>query len=94
MAYEQWPVLLASAGISLVLCLLLMPVARKTGLLDHPAERKVHSHSVPLVGGTAIYLSMILVITLATPYAVEISLFKSETKFTSKALFSIDRNST
>ena len=71
MAYELWPVFLASAGISLVLCLLLMPVARKTGLLDHPAERKVHSDSVPLVGGTAIYLTMILVITLATPYAVE-----------------------
>ena len=71
MAYELWTVLLASVGISLVLCLLLIPVARKTGLLDHPAERKVHSDSVPLVGGTAILLSMILVITLATPYAVE-----------------------
>lgn len=71
MAYEQWPFLLESAGVSLLLCLLLMPVARKTGLLDHPAERKVHRDPVPLVGGAAIYLAMILMIILATPYAVE-----------------------
>ena len=56
---------------NMLLCLLLVPVARKTGLLDHPAERKVHRDPVPLVGGTAIYLSMIQVIILATPYAAE-----------------------
>ena len=49
MLFEAWHTLLASAGISLLLCLLLTPLARKIGLLDHPSERKVHDNSVPLV---------------------------------------------
>lgn len=71
MAFEQWSFFLASVGVSLALCLLLMPVARKTGLLDHPAIRKVHREPVPLVGGSAIYLAMVLVVSLATPFAAE-----------------------
>ena len=71
MAFEQWPVLLASAGISLLLCLLLSPIARKTGLLDHPSERKVHRNPVPLVGGAAIFLAMVIVIAFVTPYGFE-----------------------
>ncbi len=68
MDFEPWPILLATTGISLVLCLLLIPVARKTGLLDHPSSRKVHNKPVPLVGGVAIYLAMLIAITLFTPY--------------------------
>ena len=71
MGFEPWLILLASAGIALLLCLLLTPVARKTGLLDHPSERKVHQDPVPLVGGAAIYLTMVLLIALATPYGAE-----------------------
>jgi len=71
MGFEPWPVLLASAGISLLLCLILTPLARKIGLLDHPSERKVHQESVPLVGGIAIYLAMVLVIVLVTPFGFE-----------------------
>lgn len=71
MGFEPWLILLASAGIALLLCLLLTPVARKIGLLDHPSERKVHQDPVPLVGGAAIYLTMVLLIALATPYGAE-----------------------
>ena len=71
MLFEAWPTLLASAGISLLLCLLLTPLARKIGLLDHPSERKVHDNSVPLVGGAAIFITLALVITLATGYGFE-----------------------
>lgn len=69
MVFESWQLLVASAGIALLLCLLFTPVARKAGLLDHPAMRKLHRDPIPLVGGAAIYLGMILVIILATPYA-------------------------
>ena len=55
----------------MLLCLLLTPLARIIGLLDHPSERKVHSNPVPLVGGAAIYITMVLVFTLATPYGIE-----------------------
>ncbi len=34
---------------------LLMPLAKKIGLLDNPNERKHHQGSVPLVGGIAIF---------------------------------------
>ena len=69
MVVEPWSYLLATAGISLVLCLLLIPVANRTGLLDHPSSRKVHSKPVPLVGGVAIYLAMVLAIILFTPFS-------------------------
>ena len=71
MFFNSWQIFIASAGIALVLCLLFSPLAHKTGLLDHPSARKVHSDSVPLVGGSAIYLTMALVITLATPYGMQ-----------------------
>lgn len=71
MAFEHWPELLESSAISLLLCLLLTPVARKIGLLDHPSHRKVHRDPVPLVGGAAIYITMALVISLATAYGME-----------------------
>ena len=71
MLFEAWSTLLASAGISLLLCLLLRPVAAKIGLLDHPAERKVHRKPVPLVGGAAIFVTLVLVVLFATPYQSE-----------------------
>ena len=71
MAFELWQTLLASAGITSMLCLMLMPVARKTGLLDQPSDRKVHSRPVPLVGGAAIYLAMLFTVVVATPNVVD-----------------------
>lgn len=71
MFFESWQILATSAGISLLLCLLLSPLARKAGLLDHPSIRKVHQEPVPLAGGSAIYATMVLVITLATAYGFE-----------------------
>ncbi|GGP85160.1 UDP-N-acetylglucosamine--undecaprenyl-phosphate N-acetylglucosaminephosphotransferase [Shewanella ulleungensis] len=39
---------------------LVKPLAVKTGLLDYPCERKVHDGHIPLVGGIAIYLSVLI----------------------------------
>jgi UDP-GlcNAc:undecaprenyl-phosphate GlcNAc-1-phosphate transferase len=47
----------------------LMPVARKTGLVDRPSSRKKHTGSVPLVGGIAIFLAVVLVCALVGPPA-------------------------
>jgi UDP-GlcNAc:undecaprenyl-phosphate GlcNAc-1-phosphate transferase len=69
MVFEPWTILLATAGISAVLCVLLTPMAKRTGLLDHPSDRKIHKSPTPLVGGLAIYVTFILAIFLATPYA-------------------------
>jgi len=68
MTLEPWVILSITAGLSLALCLILMPVAQYIGLLDKPSERKVHRKPIPLVGGLAVFLAMVAAITLATPY--------------------------
>lgn len=46
---------------STVLCVyLLKPLAPKLGLVDHPSGRKAHQGIVPLVGGIAIWLSLLI----------------------------------
>jgi len=44
------------------LCLLLSPLARMAGWLDHPLQRKVHVDPTPLVGGVAVFLSVAIVL--------------------------------
>src|SRR5688572_29488055 len=39
---------------------LLSRLAPSVGLVDHPGGRRVHAHPVPLVGGLAIFLAMVL----------------------------------
>jgi len=68
MTTDPWITLLATAGLSLVLCLILMPITIKLGLIDHPSERKVHENPIPMAGGPAIFLAMVIAITMATPY--------------------------
>ena len=71
MAFEPWIILSATAGLSLLLDLLLMPIARRIGLLDHPSDRKVHRKPIPLTGGLAIFLAMVTAITFTTPYGTQ-----------------------
>jgi UDP-GlcNAc:undecaprenyl-phosphate GlcNAc-1-phosphate transferase len=52
--------LLTALACSLLVCAVLIPLARATGLVDHPATRKVHAEPTPLVGGVGIFLSMLI----------------------------------
>ncbi len=52
-------VLLAGLG-SFVAIQLLRPLANKVGLVDLPGDRKSHVGQVPLVGGVAVYASLVL----------------------------------
>ena len=47
--------LLATAA----LCLALIPLARRIGLVDHPGVRKVHETVTPLTGGPAVLLALV-----------------------------------
>ncbi len=51
---------------TLLLSLLLVPLARKTAfrfnILDKPGERKIHAQAKPYLGGVAVFLSFIIVI--------------------------------
>ena len=44
--------------------LVLYPIALKIGLTDRPCHRKQHSEPTPLIGGLAIYLAIILTLSL------------------------------
>jgi UDP-GlcNAc:undecaprenyl-phosphate GlcNAc-1-phosphate transferase len=56
-------------GISLFLSYLLTPfminLAFKTGILSKPGKRKVHTRSVPFLGGLAIYIAFVIAILFA-----------------------------
>ena len=71
MATELWLILLATASISMVLCFVLTPLAKRVGLLDHPSDRKVHRSATPLVGGIAAFIALTMAVILSTPYSVE-----------------------
>jgi len=45
--------------------LVLYPIALKIGLTDRPNHRKQHSEPTPLIGGLAIYLAIILTLSLS-----------------------------
>ena len=54
-----------TAGLSAALVLLLGPVARRIGLVDSPGGRKHHRYPVPLTGGVAILLAVLVGMLLA-----------------------------
>lgn len=56
---EQWLVLAVAPLVSAGLTWGLMLRAAHWGLIDHPGQRKVHDHPTPLVGGLAIFLTLI-----------------------------------
>ncbi|MGD8930780.1 MAG: MraY family glycosyltransferase, partial [Lysobacterales bacterium] len=51
------------------LALLLMPLARGTGWVDHPGGRKVHETPTPLAGGWAIFIVCAAVLALTVPHS-------------------------
>ena len=54
----HWWVFLAVTVLSAGLALVLVPAAKKIGLVDHPGERKVHETVTPLTGGPAIFITL------------------------------------
>lgn len=57
---------LKSALITLIAIRLLIPIAHRFKLLDHPSERKKHAISTPLIGGIAIFLGSTFCIVTQT----------------------------
>ncbi|MBT4349901.1 undecaprenyl/decaprenyl-phosphate alpha-N-acetylglucosaminyl 1-phosphate transferase [bacterium] len=57
-------IFLASFIVSLVLTKLVIKIARRFNILDNPelAERKIHQRSIPLLGGAAIYATLLIII--------------------------------
>jgi UDP-GlcNAc:undecaprenyl-phosphate/decaprenyl-phosphate GlcNAc-1-phosphate transferase len=49
---------------TIVFILVLYPIALKIGLMDRPCHRKQHCEPTPLIGGLAIYLAILLTLSL------------------------------
>ena len=56
---------LLGLGVTSGLIALLIPIAGRVSLLDHPNERKCHTSPTPIVGGIAIYLGLVASFLLA-----------------------------
>lgn len=76
-----WMVLISATALSSVLCNLLIPMAWRTALVDHPCERKQHIGAVPLVGGLALYGTMVIMMMAILPLEVDIRLFLVSASF-------------
>jgi UDP-GlcNAc:undecaprenyl-phosphate GlcNAc-1-phosphate transferase len=50
--------------LSLILTPMMIKVAERTGVLDKPDERKIHSHPMPRLGGVGIFTSFVLSLLL------------------------------
>ncbi len=61
--------------VTLVAVVGLRPVAQNIGLVDRPNGRKKHMGEVPLVGGVAIYISVLFVVKLIVPDSQLLTLY-------------------
>jgi len=64
---QSWLFLPATAAATVLLIILLTPLAHKTKLLDHPNERKVHTSVTPMVGGLAIFIALAIAVFWTMP---------------------------
>ena len=67
MGFGAYDILL-SLIVCLILITLLTPVAVRARLVDRPTERKLHNGHVPLIGGIAIFLTMLSVLLVRPDY--------------------------
>ena len=55
---------LISTVVSLIATWLMIKIAKKLNIVDHPSAKKVHLSPTPLLGGVAIYYSFIVALFL------------------------------
>jgi len=64
---QHWWILPLTVMLATGLALLLIPLARKSSLVDHPGERRVHESVTPLVGGPALFITLAVVLAYTMP---------------------------
>ncbi|TMS59108.1 undecaprenyl/decaprenyl-phosphate alpha-N-acetylglucosaminyl 1-phosphate transferase, partial [Imbroritus primus] len=58
--FDYFWIPLIAASISATVIFFIRPLALKQGLLDHPGGRKRHEGDIPLVGGIAVTISILV----------------------------------
>jgi len=66
---QAWWIIPVISVVTALFTLLLIPVAGKTGLVDHPNQRKVHDSTTPVIGGLAIFVTLTIVIYWNLPHS-------------------------
>ncbi len=56
-----------SLGVTVLAMLALFPMAHRLGLVDHPVGRKDHAQSTPATGGVAMYIGILITVSITTP---------------------------
>lgn len=59
--------------ISLLSIRLILPLAKRFGLVDHPDERKVHDGAIPLIGGVSAFISYSIVTLFVLPESTKLT---------------------
>ncbi|MEG3756699.1 UDP-N-acetylglucosamine--undecaprenyl-phosphate N-acetylglucosaminephosphotransferase [Pseudoalteromonas carrageenovora] len=72
---DFWLPLTISFILSFLAIKIVNPIAIKTGLVDYPCARKVHEGHIPLVGGIAIYLSIMLASVLFIEQSRDLNIY-------------------
>ncbi|GAA59997.1 undecaprenyl-phosphate alpha-N-acetylglucosaminyl 1-phosphate transferase [Pseudoalteromonas sp. BSi20652] len=72
---DFWLPLSITFIISLVAIKVINPIAIKTGLVDFPCARKIHTGNIPLVGGIAIYLAVLITSMLFIEYSRNLNIY-------------------
>lgn len=72
---DFWFPLFITFVVSLVAIKVINPIAIKTGLVDFPCDRKIHDGNIPLVGGIAIYLSVLIASVLFINHSRDLNLY-------------------
>ena len=72
---DFWLPLTLTFAVSFLAIKIVNPIAVKTGLVDYPCARKVHEGHIPLVGGIAIYLSIMIASMLFIEHSRELNIY-------------------
>lgn len=72
---DFWLPLLITFITSLVAIKVINPIAIKTGLVDFPCDRKIHKGNIPLVGGIAIYLAVLITSMLFIEHSRNLNIY-------------------
>jgi UDP-GlcNAc:undecaprenyl-phosphate GlcNAc-1-phosphate transferase len=65
--YTLLPALAVTFVVTVAVMLALHPLAKKIGLVDRPGGRKKHEGTVPLIGGLAMFIAMVVGESLISP---------------------------
>lgn len=72
---ELFAIALAAFLFAFAAIKLCKPIAIEVGLVDKPNERKKHAGHVPLIGGIAIYIAVLMATTLFLPNTLELRMY-------------------